>query len=173
MPAQGVERIGAAMTKGLSAAANRSQSIDERRATGAALAYWETIRGSRMCPTIDDIDPGDIPELWPNAFVLDLRDVRGEGEAVVSGSALKDPHMGAEPTQGRFGDRLPPAIRDRILQFVEAAAEVVQPLADSSSYVNSRGETILYRSAIMPLSDASGIVTHLFGVLGFKTVGTA
>lgn len=161
------------MTDGLSAEANRPQSIDERRATGAALAYWEAIRGSRMCPTIDDLDPDDIPELWPNTFVLDLREVRGECGTVSSGHAVRKPYTGTEAAHGRIGDCLPAAIRERILQFVEAAAEVVQPLADSSSYTNSQGETILYRSAIMPLGDESGAVTHLFGVLGFKTVGNA
>ncbi len=161
------------MSDGLSAEENRPRSDAERRATGAALAYWEAIRGARMCPTVDDIDPDDIPDLWPNTFVLDLREVRGGCETVSSGTAVKKPFTGTEPAHGRIGDCLPAAIRERILQFVEAAAEVVQPLADSSSYTNSFGETILYRSAIMPLSDDSGIVTHLFGVLGFKTVGNA
>jgi hypothetical protein len=58
------------MTDGLSAEANRPQSEDERRATGAALTYWEAIRGARMFPTIDVIDPNDIAELWPSTLPL-------------------------------------------------------------------------------------------------------
>jgi hypothetical protein len=157
------------MTEGLSSEENRTQSADERRATGAVLAYWETIRGARLCPTIDDIDPADLPGIWPNIFVLDLREVRGETDTVSSGTAVKKPYVGTGPIDEQLGESLPPAIRERILQFVEAVAEVVQPLADSSSYTNSEGETVLYLSAIMPLGDENGTVTHLFGVLGFKS----
>jgi len=99
--------------------------------------------------------------------------VRGECAAVSWGQAVEKPYLGTRPAPGRIGDCPPPAIRERILQLVEAAAEVAQPLADSNSYTNSHRVTILYRSAIMPLGDAGGIVTHLFGVLGFKTVGNA
>ena len=42
----------------------------ERRLNMRLMAYWWDCRRDRRFPTLDDVVPEDLSDVWPNCFVL-------------------------------------------------------------------------------------------------------
>ncbi|MBT5415453.1 MAG: PAS domain-containing protein [Rhodospirillaceae bacterium] len=145
----------------------------ERRATGAALAYWDSLRGERDCPSVEELGIERMPDLNRNAVLIALEaDGRTPGMVAYGGEEVE--RLCGTRTRGRtVGECLPSGMRDRTTQVLAAAAAVRRPLADSDRFSDAAGDTVLYRSVFMPLADADGRITHLLGAFSFKTVGSA
>ena len=50
----------------------RAEQIIQRTITADLYAYWNRIRGPHAAPTRADINPGDIPHILADAFMIDL-----------------------------------------------------------------------------------------------------
>ena len=50
----------------------RAEATIREMITADLYAYWNRIRGSRAAPTRADINPGDIPHILADAFMIDL-----------------------------------------------------------------------------------------------------
>lgn len=145
----------------------------ERRATGTVLAYWDSLRGDRDWPSIEDVEIGCVPGLDRHTLLVELEaDGRTPGTVAYGGAEVE--RLCGTRTRGRaVRECLPTGMRERTTQVLAAAAVVRRPLADSDRFSDAAGGTVLYRSVFMPLASADGRITHLLGAFSFKAFGTA
>ncbi|MDA0701733.1 MAG: PAS domain-containing protein [Proteobacteria bacterium] len=145
----------------------------ERRATGAALAYWDSLRGGRDCPSVEELHIDRMPDLNRNAVLIAL-DSDGHSAGTVAFGGEEVERLCGTRTRGRtVWECLPSGMRERTAQVLAAAAAVRRPLADSDRFSDAAGDTVLYRSVFMPLAGADGRITHLLGAFSFKSVAAA
>ena len=48
---------------------------DERRIPVRLLRYWDSIRGSRLFPSENDIDQEDISDVWDHCYLIQVNDL--------------------------------------------------------------------------------------------------
>jgi len=141
-------------------------SYSERRMVGQALALWERLRGGRSFPSRADCHDVATGEIEPNTFLIAVSENEDEDEVVGCGTALRDA-LGCDPTGQKVGKVLPSAT-ERGLTFWRVAAELKKPIADIGSFTNAKGEEVLYRSVLLPLSDDQERVNYLLGAFSFR-----
>ena len=138
----------------------------ERRMVGQALALWERLRGARAFPSRADCQGVATGDIEPNTFLIAVADNEDEDEVVGCGTALRDA-LGSDPTGQKVGKILPSAT-ERGLTFWRVCAELKKPIADIGSFTNAKGEEVLYRSVLLPLSDDQERVNYLLGAFSFR-----
>lgn len=146
----------------------QAMSVDysERRMVGQALALWEKLRGGRLFPSRSDCLDVAAREIEPNTFLIAVSANEDDDEVVGCGTALRDA-LGCDPTGQKVGKILPSAT-ERGLTFWRVAAELKKPIADIGSFTNAKGEEVLYRSVLLPLSDDQERVNYLLGAFSFR-----
>ena len=129
----------------------------ERRLVVRLLQYWRELGEPDKIPSESDIDPGAIPDMWPNCVILDVAGKETDPEFTYIGSELA-----ARARADLSGRRLSGAPADTLVSkglsyFGQVLAKKV-PITFGGEFTDSRGMKILYRSIILPLSkDGNGI----------------
>lgn len=136
----------------------------QRRVIWQLLDYWERKRGDRDFPSLDDIDPEEIAELWPYCFILDVENFRdvpyfhylGPKLARYSGVFLSGRH-----------DWSRTLLKKAVCHYQEALTRRAPVLVeeDLTQYDNKR---LLFRSVLLPLSDDGVTIKFLFGAANGK-----
>ena len=162
--------------KNVPAGTERSEVTDglpqglERRLVLRLLAYWRSVLNDRVYPSFADIDPAQIPDIWPHCFVLELTGDR------------------REPVFRAFGQRLTTDAKSSLIgrrvsevptgMLLGAAAAHVAEVLDKGVPVSRGGElpgtnqsTVLYRSILLPMSDDGESINGLLGAVNCREVG--
>ncbi len=131
----------------------------EKRLIWRLLNYWEQLRGERDYPSLDDIDPTAIGEIWPYCFLLDVEHYRafpyfqylGPSLAKYSGIFL-----------GGQRDWSFTLLKKAVCHFREALERGAPVLVEEelTQYDNRK---LLLRSVLLPLSDDQETIDHLLG----------
>ncbi len=131
----------------------------EKRLIWRLLNYWEQQRGDRDYPSLDDIDPTAIGEIWPYCFLLDVENYRsfpyfqylGPSLAKYSGIFL-----------GGQRDWSFTLLKKAVCHFREALERGAPVLVEEelTQYDNRK---LLLRSVILPLSNDQETINHLLG----------
>ena len=141
----------------------------ERRLVLRLLGHWRDLCGDRTMPTFEALDLASIPDMWPHCFILDrieggsvpvFRAV-GEAFAAQAGVALVDTPITAAPGNTLAG------------HAVSYASEVVRtgiPISRGGTFTNADGNTVLYRSIILPMSDDDVTISGLLGAANCREV---
>ncbi len=131
----------------------------EKRLIWRLLNYWEQQRGDRDYPSLADIDPTAIGEIWPYCFLLDVEHYRtfpyfqylGPSIAKYSGIFL-----------GGQRDWSFTLLKKAVYHFREALERGAPVLVEEelTQYDNRK---LLLRSVLLPLSDDQETIDHLLG----------
>jgi hypothetical protein len=132
---------------------------DERRQIRNLLTYWLQTCGNRAFPTLADIDPDRIADIWGNCFLLDTADNRefpffqylGPSLAKYSGVLLS----------GKTDWAM--TLLDKAVHNFKEAVEKRVPIMVEDSLARYDGRVILFRSVMLPLSDDGKTVNYILG----------
>ena len=146
-------------TSGHRDASHGGEAGVQRRLVGKLLSYWEEKRGTRPRPSLQDIDPEEIPELWPHCFILDVANFRdfpyfhylGPRLARYSGIFLS----------GQY-DWSRTLLKKSVCHYKEALERCAPVLLEEelTQYDNTK---LLFRSILLPLSDDGDSINYLLG----------
>jgi len=155
---------GRGVTAPRSKAPRAKSARGQRRLIWQLLDYWEAKRQDRDFPSLDDIDPEEIAELWPYCFVLDVKNFRdvpyfhylGPKLARYSGVFLSGRH-----------DWSRTLLKKAVCHYKEALTRRAPVLVeeDLTQYDN---KCLLFRSVLLPLSDDGTAINYLFGAANGK-----
>ena len=146
---------------------------DERRMQVRAYNFWASLLENRNYPSVEDLDPGIIPDFGPHGVLLDF----SHGVDNPRISHLGDKLAGECGASGMAIDRLSdvPArsllsrITDHYMQILANEA----PIGFEAEFVNQRGATILYRGILLPFSSDDETIDFIYGVINWKELADA
>ena len=152
-------------------AADRAPSIgsDERRMHVRAYNFWVSMLGSRVYPSIEDLDPQAAGDFGPHSVLLDFT-AGGEDPAIAYlGEALRR-ECGLDHGIDTIADvpsrSLLSRLTDHYLQIIANRA----PIGFEAEFVNQRGRNTLYRGILMPYSSDDDMIDFVYGVINWKEV---
>lgn len=134
----------------------------ERRLVLQLMAYWRKIRENQEFPSFVDVDPFDIPDIWPHCFVIEIfRDgtepvcrVMGDELARYVSFPLVDQSLSVVP------ENTLPSVA---LSFLDEVLDKGVPISRGDEFINHDRTKVLYRSILLPMSD-DGV--HISGIIG-------
>jgi len=125
--------------------------------------YWASRRHGDSPPRREDIEPGDVPDLLPHIFLVDVEDaperfrVRLAGTAVVACFGVDMTGKTIESLD--LGEK-----RSSILKLYEDAVTSGQPSYDRHQYwTEAYGQRLNYERLLLPLSSDGEHVDKLLG----------
>ena len=140
----------------------------ERRINLVLLEYWLKVKGDRLMPEENDIDPDALGDVWDHCFLIQVRDIHNviDYNYTYLGSRIVDAY--AEGTvQPEDGLMISPNAT-KLSQTFEEIIENKKPLMEDGEFVTISGRTVKYRQCLLPLGDAQGTVHSIFGGMRFK-----
>ncbi|MEW4449420.1 hypothetical protein [Qipengyuania sp. JC766] len=140
---------------------------DERRMQVRAYNHWASLLGDRSFPSIEDLEPQDLPDFAPHSVLLDFTAGIEDPAVAYLGSELAT-ECGAEDQIENLSDvpsrSLLSRITDHYLQILANQA----PIGFEAEFVNQREATILYRGILLPYSSDGETIDFVFGVINWK-----
>jgi hypothetical protein len=141
--------------------------VDERRMHVRAYNYWVSLLDGRDYPSIGDVDPHTIEDFGPNSVLLDFSKNEHDPEIAFLGAALRaecalerDIHAISQVPARSLLSRL----TDHYLQIIANRA----PIGFEAEFVTDRGQNMLYRGILMPLSSNGEAIDFIYGVINWK-----
>jgi hypothetical protein len=144
------------------------RSTIERRLTLRLVTYWEHVRGARLMPHENDIDPDAISDLWPHCFLVQMRDVvKTDYNYTYLGPAIFEAYNG-----DLIHDHDCPLVSPNASKLELHYAEVVataRPVLEENEFVNLSGQRVLFRQCMLPLGTGDR-VESIFGGMRFRII---
>ncbi len=131
--------------------------------------YWDSLRGSRLFPSENQIDPDAIPDIWESCFLVSIDDVTRR-------MGYRYSYLGAELIEACGDDTKSPDVAMCLLAtgsmpIVQKFDEVIRikgPVIDESEFVNLKHLTIRYRTCLLPLGYNDAEVSHIIGCIRWR-----
>ncbi len=140
---------------------------DERRMQVRAYNHWASQLGEGMFPSIDDLDPENLPDFGPFSVLLDFTSGIENPGINYLGEALAQ-ECGTDEKITRLSDvpslSLLSRITDHYMQIIANQA----PIGFEAEFVNQQGKTILYRGILLPYSSDDETIDFIYGVINWK-----
>jgi len=137
----------------------------EQRLVRRLHDYWEGKRAGRTYPSLDDVEVGEIADLWPNCFVLDAASRQtpyflylGSELARYTGVFLSGEQSWSQTLLDKAVDRFHEALDTR------------QPVLCEDTVRLYDGSRLLYRSVLLPLGDDENTINFLLGAANGQLV---
>lgn len=137
----------------------------ERRMVHRLLMHWRGAQKTDEIPNLDAVLSRDLGDIEPCVYVLDIRGNEPTFERI-GGVLLADGGKGlvGEPVSDAPAGTL---IGEAIKYYSRIMVKRI-PMTLGGEFKNDKGETILYRSLIAPLSDDDGEMSFLLGAANCK-----
>ena len=148
--------------------AARERPHIENRLVGKALKFWENARQGDGLPSASALDAEDCPFGDTESLVIEVGPNEAEDRVVSAGEKISAA-LGRDPTGLAVLDTLPSAT-EMGLSFCRASIDLKKPMADVGRFFNRKGEEILYRSILLPLSDDGTTVNRVVSAFSYKVV---
>ncbi len=130
---------------------------DERRLVWQVLRHWtEMVRG-RGCPRRDEIDPWVLGEDWANCLLIAAQSPVELSHFITVGENLAVALCPKDTLAGVLLSHLPQVLSARRCVIVEGAATL-------------GGAPILFRSALLPLSEDGMTIDHVLGAANHRAL---
>ncbi len=140
---------------------------DERRMQVRAYNFWASLLSDHNFPSIEDLDPENLPDFGPNSVLLDFSMGIEDPSVVFLGSKLAT-ECGTEGPIHKLSDvpcrSLLSRITDHHMQIIANQA----PIGFEAEFVNQRGVAIMYRGILLPFSSDNDTIDFIFGVIIWK-----
>lgn len=134
----------------------------ERRLNMRLMAFWWDRRASRRFPSVEDFDPEELSDVWTHCFTLapqepcDQSAFQYIGDTIAAASGLTE----SEITVDRVSKN---SLLDHATRNVGDVLAQQVPVIRSGEFVNEDGETVMYRSILLPLSQDQKTVDCVVG----------
>ena len=130
------------------------------------MRYWQKQCAGRPYPSLDDIDPEVIADMWPSCFVLETGNSAsapyfhylGSSLAKYSGVFLGGKNDWSLTLLDKATDRFRDAVDHR------------QPVMLEDEIVRYDGTQLMFRSILLPLSDDGDTINYLLGAANGKII---
>lgn len=140
----------------------------ERRMVHRLLVHWRNARADAPYPSLATMLAQDLGDIRPSIYVLQLDgdgtepvlQQFGEAFAQEVGPDVIGKPVSAVPTETLLG---------RAMRYYPRVLNKRVPVTVGGEFDNAGGETILYRSILVPLSAEDGNLDFLLGAANFKT----
>lgn len=151
-----------------SEAADRIRPNGESRLVGKALKFWESVRNDGELPLSSVLEMEDCPFGAEDSLVIEVG-VSELDDRVVAAGARVQAALGRDPTGLSVLDTLPSST-EMGLSFCRASVDLKKPMADAGRFFNKKGQEVLYRSILLPLSDDGLRVNRVVSAFSYKVV---
>lgn len=140
---------------------------DERRMQVRAYNHWASLLGDHSFPSIEDLEPENLPDFGPYSVLLDFTlgmdnpgiQYLGDQLAVECGAHEEIDALSDIPSRSLLS-----RITDHYMQILANQA----PIGFEAEFVNQRGATILYRGILLPYSSDGEEIDFIYGVINWK-----
>ncbi len=140
---------------------------DERRMQVRAYNFWAAMLDGRNFPSIEDLDPQNLPDFGPFSVLLDFTNgidnpavqFLGDKLAEECGDGQIIRHLADVPARSLLS-----RITDHYMQILANQA----PIGFEAEFVNQRESTILYRGILLPFSSDDETIDFIYGVINWK-----
>ena len=145
---------------------------DERRMQVRAYNHWASLLGERTFPSIEDLEPTDLPDFGPYSVLLDFS--AGIDDPIIQylGDTLAQ-ECGATTHIQRLSDVPPRSLLIRITDHYLQIMANQAPIGFEAEFVNQRGASILYRGILLPYSSDDESIDFIYGVINWKEMADA
>jgi hypothetical protein len=146
---------------------------DERRMQVRAYNHWASLLGDRNFPSIEDLEPDNLPDFGPYSVLLDFSSgIEDPGIAFLGDMLAAECDIGDDElnTLADVPSRsLLSRITDHYMQIIANQA----PIGFEAEFVNQRGATIAYRGILLPYSSDDDTIDFIYGVINWKELADA
>jgi hypothetical protein len=130
---------------------------DERRLVWRVLRHWTEMVSGRGCPRRDEIDPWMLGEDWVNCLLIAVQSPVELSHFVTVGENLAVALCPKDTLAGVLLSHLPRVLSARRCLIIEGGATL-------------RSAPILFRSALLPLSDDGMTIDYVLGAVNHRAV---
>lgn len=139
----------------------------ERRMVHRLLMHWRSAQESESVPNLSDVLSRDLGDIYPCIYVLEIDDENEEFIFERIGSAFAD--EGAEPLVGHpVSDASENTLLGQAVKYYRRVQDKQIPITIGGEFEHANGDTILYRSIIMPARDSEDEDGFLIGAANCK-----
>jgi hypothetical protein len=136
----------------------RTQRLeDERRLVERVLRHWTEMAAGRRFPRLDEVDPWMVGEDWANCLLIAVQSPVELSHFTVVGENLAVALCPGDTLAGVLLSHLPWVVSSRCCLIVEGEATL-------------RGVPILYRGALLPISEDGGAIDHVLGAANHRAL---
>lgn len=128
---------------------------NERRLVERVLRHWTKAAEGKRFPRLNEIDPWMVGDDWANCVVIAVQSPVQLSHFVAAGKNLAVALCARDTLAGLLLTHLPPVLSARRCLIIEGAATL-------------RGVPILYRAALLPLSDDGTTIDHVLGAANHR-----
>jgi hypothetical protein len=136
---------------------------DERRMQVRAYNHWASLLAERNYPSIEDLEPDNLPDFGPYSVLLDFSSgIEDPGIAYLGDKLAEECDIGDDEltTLADVPARsLLSRITDHYMQIIANQA----PIGFEAEFVNQRGATIAYRGILLPYSSDDDTIDFIYG----------
>ena len=140
----------------------------ERRLVLRLLHYWRELAGDRGMPSQADLTPEGLKDMAPSCFVLHLG-AAGEPVYHTIGSSYAE-ELGIDLIGKPVGSTPVDTLLRQATRYWDMVADKKVPISLGGEFRHRRGELLLYRSIILPLSSDGARIDHMLGAANFRVV---
>ncbi len=140
---------------------------DERRMQVRAYNYWANLLEDRHFPSIESIDPQNLPDFGPYSVLLDFSAGIEDPSIVFLGAKLAR-ECGAEGDIASLSDVPSRSLLSRITDHYMQILANQAPIGFEAEFVNQDSRTILYRGILLPFSSDDETIDFIYGVINWK-----
>ena len=140
---------------------------DERRMQVRAYNHWASLLDNRNFPSIEDLDPEDLPDFGPYSVLLDFTGGIENPAIQFLGQKLAG-ECGTEGEIHSLADVPARSLLSRITDHYMQILANQAPIGFEAEFVNQREQTILYRGILLPFSSDDDTIDFIYGVINWK-----
>ena len=141
----------------------RAEETIHQTITADLYAYWRQIRGAHAAPARADINPGDIPHILADAFMIDLEP--GEGFPLRLCGARLDALWLKRQKGGSFLDFWRTDVQRNIAATLLTVADAMTPFAGAAKAQAPGYPDIEMELLLLPLRKTNASPARIFGAL--------
>ncbi len=159
---------------------------NERRRVRRLWYFWAQLRRDRALPAFSEFDPHRLPVAWSACFVLTVAPPAGPGASAGAPARVRADQEGFAPVFDYVGPELTdaddadlvgrPASTVRRNTLLGAAVHSLdtllarrEPVVTEGEIADRDGDTILYRSILLPFGADGKTVDRVLGAVTFRT----
>ncbi|MXO91490.1 hypothetical protein [Pontixanthobacter aquaemixtae] len=140
---------------------------DERRMQVRAYNHWASLLDERNFPSIEDLEPGELPDFGPYSVLLDFTAGIDDPAIQYLGAELAS-ECGTETEIAQLSDVPSRSLLSRITDHYMQILANQAPIGFEAEFVNQREATILYRGILLPYSSDGETIDFIYGVINWK-----
>jgi hypothetical protein len=140
---------------------------DERRMQVRAYNFWASMLDNRNFPSVDQLDPANLPDFGPYSVLLDFTGgIEDPGVNFLGGKLAEE--CGADGPIRHLSDVPRRSLLSRITDHYMQILANQAPIGFEAEFVNQRGSTILYRGILLPFAANDDKIDFIYGVINWK-----